>query len=405
MTSQTEGAYEARKPTLRVLMLSQFPLSEADQGRGGVMQATQQLVRALSDLNEPELELHVLSLNEECTAPQTQSVGRVTVHYVPKSRFPAAITFVEPFRVVVHMLRLWLTVRPRVVHAQGNVTFLLLSLCFGKRGVQTIHGVFRNEQPALRSKRMGVSQRVHFFFRQALESFYLWKMRNLIAITDQIAQLATAAGVGKRIYRINNAVDAAFFAGRKTVRADKPLVVLFVGVLTPRKGVHILLQAFARLANAREDVQLRVVGSCTAAPEYVETLKAGAAEMLAKRRIVFTGAVDSPTLMREFQECDLLVLPSLGESAPLVISQAMCLGLPVVATRVGGIPEMVEHGLTGMLVPPGESEPLADALMQLLDDPQLRHRLGAAARGQAVERYLPRSVAQATLRVYQEVSK
>jgi glycosyltransferase involved in cell wall biosynthesis len=127
--------------------------------------------------------------------------------------------------------------------------------------------------------------------------------------------------------------------------------------------------------------------------------------MLAKRRIVFTGAVDSPTLMREFQECDLLVLPSLGESAPLVISQAMCLGLPVVATRVGGIPEMVEHGLTGMLVPPGESEPLADALMQLLDDPQLRHRLGAAARGQAVERYLPRSVAQATLRVYQEVSK
>ena len=95
------------------------------------------------------------------------------------------------------------------------------------------------------------------------------------------------------------------------------------------------------------------------------------------------------------------VLPSLEEAFGLPLAEAMASGLPTVATRVGGMPELVVDGETGLLVPPDDAGALADALVRLLEDPALASRLGAGGRARAVERFSWDAVAERALSLYQ----
>jgi glycosyltransferase involved in cell wall biosynthesis len=96
-------------------------------------------------------------------------------------------------------------------------------------------------------------------------------------------------------------------------------------------------------------------------------------------------------------------LPSANENSPNTLAEAMVSGLPVIATSVGGIPSMVEHGKTGWLVPPHNPPDLANAILDLLNNPEKRTRLGQAARQRARDRHLPEHVATQTMDAYREI--
>jgi glycosyltransferase involved in cell wall biosynthesis len=96
--------------------------------------------------------------------------------------------------------------------------------------------------------------------------------------------------------------------------------------------------------------------------------------------VSFVGLAGQDEIPRFYMGADIFCVSSLGEGGPVVAMEAMALGLPVVATNTGGIPELVEDGVTGLLAPPGNSGLLADQIEQLARDPDLRHRLGAAGR-------------------------
>ncbi|EQD38607.1 glycosyl transferase group 1 [mine drainage metagenome] len=109
-------------------------------------------------------------------------------------------------------------------------------------------------------------------------------------------------------------------------------------------------------------------------------------------RVVWTGGVPPDALRREYASADLFVLPSHMEPFGIVLLEAMAAGLPVVATSVGGIPEVVHSGLTGLLVPPRDPAALARALDTLVADPQLRSRFGDRGRARAEEFSWPRLI-------------
>ncbi|MBD3237397.1 MAG: glycosyltransferase [Candidatus Eisenbacteria bacterium] len=156
---------------------------------------------------------------------------------------------------------------------------------------------------------------------------------------------------------------------------EDAVAVAMVGRLTARKGHRILLEALAVLPRKGRGApwRLLVVGE----GEERAALERQATELGIGERVGFLGQrADAPRLIAV---SDLLVLPSLLESQPLVITEAMAAGVPVVASRIYGIPEIVVDGETGMLVPPGESPPLAEALSALLADPARRARMGTAA--------------------------
>lgn len=160
-----------------------------------------------------------------------------------------------------------------------------------------------------------------------------------------------------------------------SVPAGSP-VVLYAGRLRTRKAVAVLLEAFARLRREVPGAALVLVGDGEQRP----ALEDQARRLGIEKAVRFTGAVPRDEMARRLAAADLFCLPSLYEGFPLAILEAMAAGLPVVATAVAGVPEAVEHGVTGLLVPPEDADALARALGELARDPERRRLLGEAGR-------------------------
>lgn len=194
-------------------------------------------------------------------------------------------------------------------------------------------------------------------------------------------------------------IDVDAFAPATEPRPDDaPLSVLVLGRLVPEKGQALLLEAVAALRAAGRDVRLTVLGD---GPDRgrLERL----ADRLGLRDVVhFGGAVPQTETAAWYQAADVFCLPSFAEGVPVVLMEAMATGLPVVTTRIAGIPELVEDGVSGRLVPPGRADLLASALAELADDPALRRRMGEAGRRAVCEEFDIRRSALRLLRILLE---
>ncbi len=183
-------------------------------------------------------------------------------------------------------------------------------------------------------------------------------------------------------------------AARKALQlAPEQLLILHVGRLVGFKNIGLLLRAMSRLPDA-EPVWLWLAGD---GPER-EFLEAQARELGLTAQVRFLGERDdAPVLM---QAADLLVSSSRDEGMSNSILEAMALGLPVVATAVGGSPELITDAQSGLLVPSEDEQALADAIGRMVDDPALRARLGAGARQVIETRFAPGAMVEQTLAIY-----
>ena len=164
------------------------------------------------------------------------------------------------------------------------------------------------------------------------------------------------------------------------IPAGVPLIGA-VGRLHPQKDFAGLLQSMAAVQKHISPARLLLTGE----GELRDDLETQARSLGISEIVTFAGfRSDVPEILAA---CDVFVLPSLWEGLPNVVLEAMALGLAVVATRVGGVPEIVIDGETGLLVPPGEPETLAEALVRLLRDPDLRSRMGRAGRRRVEQRF------------------
>jgi len=230
-------------------------------------------------------------------------------------------------------------------------------------------------------------------------------------ITDKIR--AAFPGRNGGLDTLLNGVDTGFF----TPAADDPVVegrpyrLLFVGRVSPEKGVHDLVDAFAQLAHQIPDIELNIVGPAGAAPrEYIvdvsddDNVRAlarfynteaesgiGYLEQLRRRlppgletRVNFVGPASRETLREQYRNADVSINPSLSESFGITVAEAMACGTPVVATRVGGMVDIVRDGETGLLVPPASPEDLAGAIGRMLEDAPSMRAMGRRGRERAV---------------------
>lgn len=181
-----------------------------------------------------------------------------------------------------------------------------------------------------------------------------------------------------RVCRLGVAPSEFAFSSRP---AAPEAALLCVGRLTPAKGQVLLIQALARLRDAGLPCRLTLVGG---GPDRARIEAAIAAHGLADR-VTLTGALNPQAVRAELERADIFVLPSLAEGIPVVLMEAMSSGLPCVSTPVNGIPELIEHGRSGLLAVPGDVDSLTEQLRRLIEQPALRDPLALAARG-TVER-------------------
>jgi len=177
------------------------------------------------------------------------------------------------------------------------------------------------------------------------------------------------------------AVPSSMESERRAVRkrfalGPETVVMLAVGRVEPLKGTDTLIDALGRLPRSRRDYRLWLAGQVE--PAYRAKLEAQAERLGVADRVEFLG-YQSP-VWPWIAASDLIVHPSLYEAFPRAILEAMVLSKPVVASRVGGVPESVVDGETGLLVPAEQADPLAAALERCLTDASLRERLGKAGR-------------------------
>ncbi len=301
----------------------------------------------------------------------------VPVYYINKRRGFDPTTWLRLYR----LLR---TLQPAIVHTHQTVGRYVYPACWAARQkvvVHTIHSIASGE----------IASR---FWRR----FQAWAyQRGVLPVS--IAQEVTrtfieeygrmpAAEIPNAIptdrYTPNPARRAAW-RRQYEVPADA-LVFTCVAGLRPLKNHRLLLQAFAHASSHLADALLLLVGPPDRLdPAYAESLQSLAQELGLGHRVRFLGSrSDVPDILRA---SDVFVLSSDYEGNPLSVLEAMAAGLPVISTAVGGVPELVQHGTTGLLVPAGDAHALAEAITQLGRDADQRAAMGQAARQTALERF------------------
>ncbi|MGQ0571214.1 MAG: glycosyltransferase family 4 protein [Armatimonadota bacterium] len=213
----------------------------------------------------------------------------------------------------------------------------------------------------------------------------------VLGISEHIARTIRQAfpAMADRVRSVHNGVDLAHFAPRNGSRPAEAAHLVYVGRISPEKGVHVLLEAFEYVLARRPDATLQIVG-----PEYrragrqgyLAGLKRGLSPRVAAR-VRFAGFVEHEDLPQVYENAAVFVSPSLQEAFGMTLVEAMAMGLPVVSTRTGGIPEVIDDGRTGLLVEPGDARGLAEAILKLLNDPSLRAAMGASGRRRVEERF------------------
>jgi glycosyltransferase involved in cell wall biosynthesis len=160
--------------------------------------------------------------------------------------------------------------------------------------------------------------------------------------------------------------------------ASEDLCISYVGQLAPHKGVHLLVKAFKRLDFSGRRARLKIYGDPTAFPDYAQSLRKIAGDNPA---IEFAGRFDNHWVAEILNKTDVIVVPSIWyENSPITIMEALTTGTPVVTTNLGGMPELVQHNVNGLLFEVGNTADLARQLQRLLDAPGLVANLAAKAR-------------------------
>jgi len=370
-------------------MLGPYPQDESTI-LGGVEAVVSCLLKHLAPL--PDLELHLISCREGLASPGAREAGW-THHVLPRQRGGRLTFHRAERRSIVALLR---QLQPDLVHAHTSGLYAAAALDSGLPAVVTVHGITFREALGYR----GWSNRLRGWLDSAFERRCLRRARHLISISPYVERELQGL-TGARIYPIENPVEDLFFA----VAGDpQPQRILFAGRLIPRKGVHHLLAAFALLAPERPQAELVLAGEGESDRPYAEGLRQYVRERGLEGRVRFIGAQTVPNMAAEYARCAFVVLPSRQETASVVIQEAMAVGRPVVATRVGGAPYTIEDGRTGLLVDYGDERGLAEQMRRLLDDEAICRQMGAAARAVALRRFQADVVAQETVHVYRALA-
>jgi len=370
---------------VRVVLVGPYP---AEPGRfsSGVQSSFATLLAGLASLQD--LELDVLTFTRGGVSLFTDSNGIRVHRLATPQRFNNLTFYRQSRRLVARALD---ELRPEIVHPQNALGYGYVCLRAARQVpvVVTVHGIVREECKLLTGRRARLQVSLAGV---AVERYCIGHARYLIQSTPYPEEYF-GPEIRGRIFDVGNAAPDSLFA--LEAAPDKGRV-LFVGAVVPRKRVHDVVDAVARVPGA----SLRIAGG-TPDREYAAALAARVRALGLEDRVELLGSLPAERLRAEYQRASVFVLPSAQETSPLVIAEAMAAGVPVVATRVGGVPHLVEEGRTGFLVEVGDTEALAHRLGELLRDERGRRAFASAARSRA-ERFRPAAVAERVRAVYEE---
>lgn len=324
-----------------------------------------------------------------CDVPAYRDRG-LSVYAVPMRRH---ITPLSDAVALVKLMRVIRRVRPHVIHAHSSKAgFLarLAGLLCRVPVVYTPHGF---------SFLMTCGERSRFVYR-FLERSIRSATAAVIAVSEEEVRQALDLGYARdRVFLIHNGVVPGDF-GALAVRETGPLRVGFFGRLTRQKGPDVLLGAITEIVAHLPHVTFCFYGS----GEMADTLQSHVERRQLAAYVKFNGAYAQGEAVERMRETDVIVMPSRWEGCPYEVLEAFQAGVPIVASEVGGLLDVVRNGENGLLVAPEDSEALCDAVLCLLREPQRRRRLAEQGRAD-LGQYTADTMATAIGEVYRQFAR
>lgn len=304
----------------------------------------------------------------------------------------------------------------RMVHCQGRADWRAvrqIEECIQEDGIQLLHthgykadlygyaAARRSGKPIVATCHNWVGGTAALGIYNRLDRMALKRFHGLAAVSDSVAQRLLASGVSARKIRtIANGIDVQTFERARpspVLNFNGSKVVGMVARLDLQKGFEYLLQSASELRGAFPGLKVVIVGEGPDRREIEDMIR----QLGLQSKVILAGQrSDMPAI---YAAMDAFVLPSLNEGLPMTILEAMAASKPVIATRVGAIPKVIQDGETGLLVDPADSNGLRDALARLLTDSDLCSRLGAAGHDWVSHNYTSEAMALKYRQMYDDV--
>ncbi|GAB6166543.1 glycosyltransferase family 4 protein [Thermostilla marina] len=299
----------------------------------------------------------------------------------------------RPVKAVVDLVQ---SAGYRLIHAHTPRSLMIAAAVARKTGLPLVYHV---HSPAARDS----THRLRNLLSAAMERWALRRASAVITVSKSLAHhMAWAESSRCRVVVVPNGVPA----GEALTQRERPSGAWTIGTVAlfrPRKGTEVLLEAVQRLRLAGHDTRLLAVGPFVS-PAYEASLRGLADRLGITDAVEWTGFTSD--VAGRFREMDVFVLPSLfGEGLPMVVLEAMAAGIPVVASKVEGIPEVVRHGREGLLVEPGSVDDLVSQLEALMSGKHDYQSMRRAAFERQRDQYSDRSMARGTAAVYDSLCR
>jgi glycosyltransferase involved in cell wall biosynthesis len=375
-------------------------------------------------------EIHVISCTQKRIPAPEKIASNIWFHslHVPKVGWLRS-GYLGCVRAVRKKLK---EIQPDLVHAQGTERDCAISAVLSPYPrLLTIHGNLR-----LIKKQVGFKPFSALWFQSILEGFVVPKFDGVVCITNYTRE-AVEREVPKT-WVVPNAVDPAFLAlgekrvgkyesavtdakqrpGQQKVKSDgaikaaglepshlstfppltKTPIILVVANVDERKNQNAFLRALDPLAE-KMSFEVRFFGGCGES-DYAREFR----ELIASRPWChYGGMIGREELRNQFEQADMLALPTHEDNCPMVVLEAMASGVPVMASKVAGVPDLIDGVRTGLFCDPCDPESFRAGVKRLLEDREYAHRMASAAHDDAMRRFHPKVIASKHLEIYREV--
>lgn len=390
---------------------------------GGVGTYCIELVKAICD----KVEVHVVTLlreggNERYSIEEISNFfdGKINLHILTKA--PVNDTFFYNSKLQIAVFRKLskkiAVNRVDIIHSNfPAMPDLLYRLGWKKTlpSVTTVHTSIEMLRDGTKRSRKNIkdwegSEKMTYLltpFLYLCQKMYLSRSRNIIFVSDYVKNMVCSKyNLSSNINLIHMGVDTDEFSPKKSRElndffprlSDVSPIVLFAGRLTALKGIYVLAKAMREIVLRNSEVHFVFAGSGN-----IDLSRIMKSEAIPNNRYSVLGNIDRKRLPSLFASSSIFVLPSFIESCPLSVLEAMSSEALVIASNVGGVPEIIDNEFNGILLPPGDHKRLAEKLLFFLENERCKKMIGRNARRKIKDSFTIEQMAGKTMRVYQDI--
>jgi len=380
---------------MKVAILGPYPIdNKVNSINGGVQAVIVNLVKGL--LKFKDLDIHIVTASHFIDKAIDLESGGVNLHAVPQDKIFGNITLYSQTRKRISE-KIY-EIKPDLVHTHCFGYETLAALDSGhKKVVVSTHGI-RNGQWGVRHN---IPDSIRVYLQDCIYKRCIKKAENIV-INSPYAREHLAGFKQMRIWELNNPVSDIFF--NTDNNAEESARILFVGNVCEAKGIMTILEAMSILKLVFPEIKLRVAGPISG-KEFYSRAAGFIKEHGMEKHINFLGHLNDDELREEYKKASVFAFPSQQDVAPIALLQAMAAGKAIVATRVGGIPYMIEDGKNGFLMEKNDYRALADRISLFIRKRELRKELGVNAKDKVSKNNTVRQVSEKLYAIYNEVYK